>query len=263
MLRATLSLFVCFLGEIYPGLTPGDRVPARHPDFLDLKRARTRNLRTRWTMPASAAPGDRCLYYYKSPLSSFVATATVVDPPQLETRGYWKDHYTARIGSVQLLPRPVPLSEVQAAFPEWGWARAPRRSAGVPEFMAARLLRYLGDKARLRAVEASAVEGIKRETLRITRSRSGALRQQALSKAKGRCECCGLDFSVLQWNGLRAPLQVHHLRQLSLTENPRTTRARDLVALCANCHAVIHSDPKRALTVAAVRPHMLRRWTRQ
>jgi hypothetical protein len=50
---------------------------------------------------------------------------------------------------------------------------------------------------------------------------------------------------------------------MSLAKAPRINKAGDLATLCANCHAVIHSDPKKALSLAAIRPYMLRRRSRQ
>lgn len=101
--------------------------------------------------------------------------------------------------------------------------------------------------------EVSAIEGLKRETLRLTRSRSRLLRQHTLEAAGGSCACCHQDFSTLQRTRLRAPLQVHHRRQLAADDLPRTTHARDLVTVCATGHTMIHSDPKRALPIASVR----------
>lgn len=256
-----MALFVSFLGEIYPWLLRGERTPASHPDFLELERAareRTRRTSTRWTIPEAARPGDRCLVYHKSPLSAFVASADVVGEPKLERHGYWRGHYMAPIGSVRLLPRSVPLSELRRAFPEWGWLRAPRRAVRVPDALASRLARYVGDRGgRLRAAaEVSAIEGLTTETVRFTRSRSRALREQVLRAAAGRCQCCGQDFGALQWTGMRAPLHVHHRRQLALSDAPRTTTLRDLVVLCANCHTLVHSDPRKALPIATVKRYL-------
>lgn len=54
---------------------------------------------------------------------------------------------------------------------------------------------------------------------------------------------------------MRAPLHVHHRKQFAVSDIPRMTRARDLVTVCANCHTMIHSDPKRALPEKD-RPHV-------
>jgi len=93
------------------------------------------------------------------------------------------------------------------------------------------------------------VEGIARESVVLSRTRSATLRREALRLSRGVCECCGVDFSlVLNGRGLRA-LQVHHKKQLALRESPEATSLTDLAVVCANCHAIIHTDPKEAMPV--------------
>ena len=97
------------------------------------------------------------------------------------------------------------------------------------------------------------VEGIEREIKLIARSRSQKLRRLALERAQGLCEACGTDFGTLFGGiGLRV-LQVHHKQQLALRSVPAVTNPSDLAVVCANCHAIIHSNPKAALPVAVVR----------
>jgi hypothetical protein len=99
----------------------------------------------------------------------------------------------------------------------------------------------------------SAIEGRAKEALTISRSRSGALRQSALDRARGICESCERDFSqVLGGLGLRA-LEVHHREQLRLYEIPRATSVADLAVLCANCHAIVHADPNQTMSVEQIR----------
>lgn len=105
---------------------------------------------------------------------------------------------------------------------------------------------------RTRAYE-GIVEGIARESVVLSRSRSSALRREALRRSGGVCEGCGVDFSlVLNGRGLRA-LQVHHRRQLALRDAPEATSLGDLAVVCANCHAIIHTDPKEAMPVETLR----------
>lgn len=97
------------------------------------------------------------------------------------------------------------------------------------------------------------VEGIARESIVLSRTRSAALRREALKLSGGICEGCGLNFStLLNGRGLRA-LQVHHKKQLALRETPEATALVDLAVVCANCHAIIHADPKVALAVEELR----------
>lgn len=94
-----------------------------------------------------------------------------------------------------------------------------------------------------------AVEGIAREATILTRKRSRKLRGLALIRAAGICEACGIDFSLVLGGKGSHVLQVHHRRQLALLEVPTPMSTEDLAVVCANCHAIIHSDPKTAMPV--------------
>jgi len=97
------------------------------------------------------------------------------------------------------------------------------------------------------------VEGIEREVKLIARSRSQRLRRLAMERAHGVCEACGNDFGALFGGlGLRV-LQVHHKQQLALRAVPAVTSVDDLAVVCANCHGIIHSNPKAALPIDVIR----------
>ncbi len=103
------------------------------------------------------------------------------------------------------------------------------------------------------------VEGIARESIVLSRTRSAVLRREALRQSRGICEGCGLNFStLLNGRGLRA-LQVHHKQQLALRDTPEATAIGDLAVVCANCHAIIHTDPKAAMPVEELKEE----WTRE
>lgn len=134
----------------------------------------------------------------------------------------------------------------------------------VGKFLASRLATEANDRdgasniaselvnLRTRSFE-GIVEGIAREAIVLSRTRSGALRREALKLSSGICEGCGVNFSMLlNGRGLRA-LQVHHKKQLALRETPEATELTDLAVVCANCHAIIHTDPKAAIPVEELR----------
>ena len=106
--------------------------------------------------------------------------------------------------------------------------------------------RHRGDEI---GTTVSVMEGIAREATIITRRRNRSLRDAALERSGGFCEACGQNFSeILFGRGMRA-LQVHHKRQLGLEDDPVETTLEDLAVVCANCHAIIHADPKSALPI--------------
>ena len=97
------------------------------------------------------------------------------------------------------------------------------------------------------------VEGIARESVVLSRTRSAALRREALKLSGGICAACGVNFSLLLSGlGYRA-LQAHPKKQLALIETPEATSLADLAVVCANCHAIIHTDPKKAIPVEELR----------
>lgn len=85
------------------------------------------------------------------------------------------------------------------------------------------------------------VESLRKELLR-----SPEARRRCLELKGTRCVVCGFD-SVESW-GVVGVIQVHHLRPLSemLSErgSTQTDPEKDLVPVCPNCHALIHSRPR-------------------
>ncbi len=106
-------------------------------------------------------------------------------------------------------------------------------------------------------VEVTAIEGMGTETSAYVRGRSRQPRDAALGGADGICCVCDQDYSqILDGKGIRV-LQVHQTKQLAVSDRPRLTKVSDLAVVCANCHALIHMNPKKALTIATLR-RMLR-----
>ena len=238
---------------------------AEHLAILQRVARRTGSLPD-WTVNSSALPGDLAAFYLRRPLSSFIALGEIADEPKKNTdrRDYWFGYYMAPIDRVTLLPRFVHLREVKRALPRWGYLKQPRRSAKVPASYVAHLLSTLRaptprrpDPSRSAGLT-RALEGMLREETRFTSGRSRRLRQIVLDRAKGMCQACRVDYSLLL-NGLgQRVLQVHHRKQLGINDTPRVTRDRDLAVLCANCHALVHADPEHALEVEALQRLLLR-----
>jgi 5-methylcytosine-specific restriction protein A len=62
-------------------------------------------------------------------------------------------------------------------------------------------------------------------------------------------KACGADYSKPRGLNGRRVLTVHHREQLSAFEEPAETTVDELAVVCANCHLLIHSDPKAAMPV--------------
>ncbi len=71
-------------------------------------------------------------------------------------------------------------------------------------------------------------------------SRNQKLSAICKKNAKYRCQACEFKFSEkYQKIGVKF-IEAHHLRPLSLRKSIRPTNQNDLVALCSNCHSMIH-----------------------
>ena len=103
----------------------------------------------------------------------------------------------------------------------------------------------------------SDIEGLRYELVTMTTKRSRRLRDTAFRNAKGICCVCDRDYSkLLDGRGIRV-LQVHHTRMLSRNEAETRTTLKDLVVVCANCHLLLHLDPKKTLSVRRLRQMLI------
>jgi len=70
-----------------------------------------------------------------------------------------------------------------------------------------------------------------------------ARKKASLAATGGRieCEACGFDFFEHYGERGLGFIEVHHLQPLEATLVGAKTRLRDLAALCANCHRMIHA----------------------
>jgi len=99
----------------------------------------------------------------------------------------------------------------------------------------------------------SALKGESIEQRSYRRKRDLRLRQAALDDSGGVCAVCDVNYSkVLGGKGIRV-LQVHHKRQLSQLTAPQLNTPDDLAVVCANCHALIHLNPKKAMPINSLR----------
>lgn len=227
------------------------------PHLNALQRAASRGSLLNWTVNSKVRPGDRIVFYLRAPLSSFVATGTVASHPKLQPsrKDAWYGHYMADIKTIRMLPKNLSYPHVRAALPAWGWLKQPRRSTVVPADVVPRFLKLLqvSDSFHGLAAGATDIEGVTTETKVFRRGRSRRLRELALDRAKGICSVCRRDFAkVLSGRGVRV-LQVHHRKQLAASDAPRVTKLTDLAVVCANCHLLIHLDPKHAKRVESLR----------
>lgn len=159
--------------------------------------------------------------------------------------GAWKGVPLVDIKSEVMFKESVPGAEVFAAT---GF-KTPQKRIVVDEDIAADVWRAARGK-RLTNID-RALEGILTETR--SKSRNDGLREAALSRAAGKCECCRKNYTKVA-SGLGTHcLVVHHKKQLKDTDKPRETKIAELAVVCANCHMMIHSNRDKALTLTQLR----------
>lgn len=96
----------------------------------------------------------------------------------------------------------------------------------------------------------SGFEGKKREVYTTTYERDLKLRSQAVIIHGTTCAACGFNFENAYGKWGKGYIQVHHLKPLSLTKTEiEVNPSKDLIVLCANCHAMVHRKREKALSI--------------
>jgi hypothetical protein len=109
-------------------------------------RAAKRHASISWQVPKDSRPGDQALVFL--PEDGFSARCMIETTPRRNKNG----HYVARVGNIELLPAPVPLSYLRKQVAEWGWPKKPLHYTSIDEAIANRvekaLRNYPGNIAR-------------------------------------------------------------------------------------------------------------------
>lgn len=86
-------------------------------------------------------------------------------------------------------------------------------------------------------------EGKAELRIHLRRERSLALiKSFKASLTHYRCEACGFDFEMAYGPHGRHYIEAHHSIPVSQLKEGSTTTVKDLVALCANCHRMVHRN---------------------
>lgn len=201
-----------------------------------------------------------------------MATGQIAGAPWHDPKSEWRASHFAPISNVRMLESELSLADLRAKLPNWRrrwpYLKNCQGSVTVPESIAPLLSKILSSGERrgvgptyLRSNRGrdlhfasikQATEGLVTEVRQLRRSRDPRLRASALFASRSVCEVCGRDFGKLLGGRGERVLQVHHKRQLASTTMPRRTSVADLAVVCANCHLLIHEDPRRARKVGAL-----------
>jgi hypothetical protein len=211
-----------------------------------------------WTCPKTAAKGERVYFYVAT--DGLIAHGTVDSKP--EPSEIWNRRYAAQIVEITSLDTFVPLAMIREEMPDFGWARYPRSYVSLSPAESRKIEAVVGAAATIftdfEVDGGSFVEGAVKVVLANAYERSLAARKAAVRHHGCKCAICSFDFAERYGPAMNDFIHVHHLRPLSeIDESYRVNPKKDLIPVCPNCHAVIHSR-RPALAIEEVRA-MLRK----
>jgi hypothetical protein len=223
--------------------------------------AERRNGRTPpWGALKDAVAGDELWFYFPRPFSAITAHGIAANDAQ--PGDHWP--YAVEVKKVTWLPSPVTLSELRQRFPHWTWARNARNGTHLPLEVARFLKRQAKSVGRPKRGEAPTMLPEEQEfheghSVRVAINRyerDGNARAACLAKQGSDCSICGIGLQAVYGPQFRGLVHVHHVVPLSQAGGAyRVDPATNLIPVCPNCHAVIHSRVP-ALTPNEVRTLM-------
>ncbi len=210
----------------------------------------------KWTIPKGARIGDNALIYAGS--QGIFGRAKILSAAAVVEDMGWHGRYSGDVGEVHIFEMFVPVDHIRIEMPDFGWARYPRSYTTLDESVAAQLETVIADYHRdnldLEADSlAPATEGARRLVYINSYERSRTAREACKRIHGTSCTVCGFDFGAAYGSSFCGYIHVHHLCPLAeIGEEYKVDPRTDLVPICPNCHAVIHSESP-PLTIATVR----------
>lgn len=96
----------------------------------------------------------------------------------------------------------------------------------------------------------SGFEGAKNRRFVTIYERDKKLRKQAIAIHGASCKACGFDFGKVYGDFAAGFIHVHHIVPVSEFGGlKKVDPEKDLITLCANCHAVVHLNKFNTLTI--------------
>lgn len=83
-------------------------------------------------------------------------------------------------------------------------------------------------------------EGLMKENLYFRRQRNRSLRNQCAKRDNYTCQVCGLNFMRVYGDRGDGFIEIHHLKPMSSYEGEHEIKLDELIALCSNCHSMVH-----------------------
>lgn len=222
-----------------------------NPAYKELHRLSASGKTVNWVVPKPAKPGEDVVFFFRGvSAGSFVGHAVVATTPRAAQWTPGKVAYRADLRDICTLAHPVALDTIRTALPQWKWTTYPRAYTTVSGRLERSVRRLLvAEKGEVPAQDVTVLEEIAKEAGSATRGRSALLRKQAIHLSHGVCAACETDFSTTPDETGWAVLHVHHKKP----DARPFARLEDVAVVCANCHALIHADPKRLMKVEVLR----------
>jgi hypothetical protein len=209
-----------------------------------------------WTFPKHASIGDTALLY-AGELGLFGRAKIFSAAAPADDWG-WPGRYGGDVGEIQIFEMFIPIDYMRSEMPDFGWPRYPRSYTTLDENIAVQLEIVIADYQRDNLdfepdSYAPATEGARRLVYINSYERSRSAREACKRIHGTSCAACGFDFGGTYGTSFRGYIHVHHIRSLAdIGEEYEVDPRTDLVPVCPNCHAVIHSESP-PLSIAAVR----------
>lgn len=101
-------------------------------------------------------------------------------------------------------------------------------------------------------------EGSKSKVYTTKYERDPRLRRQAIAIHGTICKACAFDFEERYGELGKGFIHIHHIEPLFKGEEPRKVNPKtDLVPLCPNCHAMVHRQRSKTLSIEELKELML------
>lgn len=86
----------------------------------------------------------------------------------------------------------------------------------------------------------TATEGLVSEVRYFRNKRNRAIRNQCAERDHYTCQVCGFNFEKVYGERGKGFIEIHHKNPLSSYDGEHEVKLEELVALCSNCHSMVH-----------------------
>jgi predicted HNH restriction endonuclease len=86
----------------------------------------------------------------------------------------------------------------------------------------------------------SATEGMMKEVTFFRSVRNRKIRNLCAERDKYTCQVCGFNFETVYGERGKGFIEIHHKNPMANFDKEHEIKLEDLVALCSNCHSMIH-----------------------